>query len=96
MKLILKMSNSNLDSLYFPERKTVNPKLNHMIIKCSNPLLKDKKECVVLWNELNNFNKQIDTLEYSIKNLDTNQINNFILDKTCDDDLTLECRIYEY
>lgn len=95
MKLIINMSNSNLDSIYFTKKITVNPKLKHMIIKCSNPLLKNKKECVALWNELNNFNKQIDTMEYNINNLDIKQTNNFIFDKACTDESTEECRVYE-
>lgn len=95
MKHIVCLSNPNLDSMYFSKRKTVNPKLKHMILKCSNPLLKETKECVALWNELHHFNNKINGLEYSIKNIDAEQTNNFIFDKTCDDQYTEECRIYE-
>ena len=91
MRFIVRSSNSNLNSIYFSKRKTVNPKLNHMIIKCSNPLLKDTKECVALWNQLDNFNKQIDTLEYSVKHLDITKNNNFIFDG----EYTEISRIYE-
>ena len=80
MRLFVCSTNANLNSIYFSKRKTVNPKLNHMILKCSNPLLKDTKECVVLWNQLDGFNKQIDTLEYSIKHLDITKNDNFIFD----------------
>ena len=91
MRLIVYSSNSNLNSIYFSEKKAVNPKLNQMILKCSNPLLKDTKECVALWNQLDNFNKQIDILEYSIKHLDITKNNNFIFDG----EYTEVSRIYE-
>lgn len=91
MRLIVYSFNSNLNSIYFSERKSVNPKLNHMILKCSNPLLKDTKECVELWNQLEKFNKQIDILEYSVKSLDITKNNNFIFNGEYTD---LSC-IYE-
>lgn len=80
MRFVVYSSKSNLNSIYFSKRKTINPKLNHMILKCSNPLLKDTKECVALWDQLDNFNKHIDTLEYSIKHIDITKNNNFIFD----------------
>jgi len=92
MKFVVHCSNSKLNSLYFQNRKTVNPKLTYMILKCSNPLLKDKKECVALWDHLDHFNKNIDTLEYSIKHLDITDNNNKYL---FDDEYTDMSRIFE-
>ena len=63
MKLFVNASKSHLSPIYFSERKSVNPKLNRMILKCSNPLLKDTKECVAVWDTLDHFNKKIDKLE---------------------------------
>ena len=80
MRLIVYSSKTHLHSIYFSPKKTINPKLNHMILKCTNPLLKDTKECVALWNQLDNFNKQIDNLEYSVKHLEITKKGNFIFD----------------
>lgn len=40
-----------------------------MMLKCKNPLMKDKKECVIFWTEFDRYKQSIESMEYSIDNL---------------------------
>lgn len=44
-------------------------KIKTMRLKCSNPLLRHRKECVIFWNEMYAFHDKIEKMEYGINAL---------------------------
>jgi len=50
-----------------------------LMLKCKNPLMRDKKECVIFWEEFDRYVKSIESMEYGIDNL---HFDRFIDDKS--------------
>lgn len=56
----------------------LNPKIQKMVIKCSNPLMRHTKECSMFWSEVETFNDKILKMEYGINKVEeliTNRVN---------------------
>jgi hypothetical protein len=61
----------------------INPKLYKMVLKCSNPLICNTKECLLFWSEIETFNTKILEMEYEINNISeyvTKTANNEVID----------------
>lgn len=61
----------------------INPKLQKMVLKCSNPLISHTKECLLFWSEIETFNTKILEMEYEINNISeyvTKNVNNEVID----------------
>jgi|UniRef100_A0A6C0BR85 hypothetical protein len=97
--------NCNIDKnlgIYSLPKKTLHKKLNSLMYKCSNPLNYHKKQCVVFWDYIDTFNDNIETIQYGIKMIKTNDDDNngeFGLYNCLEnEDHTVvfdECKIYE-
>ena len=48
------------------ETRKITPELKRMINLCSNPLMRNTKECVVLWDTIDRFNKSVLSSKYEI------------------------------
>jgi hypothetical protein len=94
-------------SIYSTDDKEFNlhPRITGMIIKCSNPLMRDTSTCTIFWEEVNRVNKKMEELDYSITHLHTNAFicssasSSFIskeMDTFCEDNPENdECLIYD-
>lgn len=77
--------------------RVINKKVSSLITRCNNPLHAHTKPCRLLWKCLDHFNANVNTLEYSIKQLGDDQCDEFGGDDECDPDHahTETCRVYD-
>lgn len=99
MRNILITCNKVPMSIYESNKnRSINHKLKRMILKCNNPLYKDTKDCIILWEELDKFNQKVDLLEYSILNINFDYDSYNLKNSICDDPdnaYLSECKMYD-
>ena len=62
--------------------------------RCSNPLFKDTKECIVYWQAIDTFNKEINHVYHTMKSKDSGDL--LSSSTECDENPhSDECRTYE-
>jgi hypothetical protein len=70
--VVVQSNDRNRLGIYNIPRKNINPTFNKLVNKCSNPLNYHKKSCVALWDYVDKFNKDIDSISYEIENMKIN------------------------
>lgn len=87
-------------SLYKCEGKSfgLHPDITNMLTICKNPLLRHTQTCAIFWDEIEEFNKKMNSMQYSIAHLHVNIHDSHFeeMDEFCKDhEDAAECLVYD-